>query len=109
MRCSVKDCEKSVKHAGLCSGHYQRKLRHGSPEGGRLTRRSDNGVPREKRMENALVSCGAFLRSCNLHSDRQASELGMKRGPLAQAQYEQAAELVERIEKLLPRNEASND
>lgn len=38
--CSVSDCGKTAKHLGMCDMHYRRRLRHGSPTGGRKTFRN---------------------------------------------------------------------
>ncbi|WP_459459070.1 HNH endonuclease signature motif containing protein [Rhizobium sp. No.120] len=35
-KCSVCNCEKPARLQGLCSAHYHRKVRYGTPEGGRM-------------------------------------------------------------------------
>lgn len=35
--CSIPECRKPVKTAGLCNSHYLRKLRHGDPLAGQCT------------------------------------------------------------------------
>lgn len=35
MICSIENCDKPVKYAGMCSAHHSRKLRHGDPLKGR--------------------------------------------------------------------------
>ena len=67
-----------------------------------------SGISYDERLEQIMFRTAIFLRSCNLHSDHVAREMGLTRGELAQAQYEMSRDLAETIEEEIKRRRKRN-
>ena len=65
MICSVADCPKPTKNRGMCWGHYQRRRRHGDPNGGASGPHEPMRLRIERYVERDANGCWLWMGALN--------------------------------------------